>query len=261
MGNLCDSRLVPTDLPDAENLQFFLKLGVKWLEIATAQLQERTAVGLSLKHPSPLSWRDYFTVFKSIKEDVIKTNESLEKKSWHPACMGYAMKTHSSQEDDIHITQNDDKQHQDIDDDFTNDDASEDSSSTHSSTHPSHSVPNHHSPKNMNSQFTNPIFFGYSTELESVHRERIQAHVNAAKEREKRALGKAMQARSAVVDSLEKKSEQQHNLREKKIEELKQKFEREQKKRDDKYNASVGQLSGDVLRVIQVNFLFYLFSS
>lgn len=261
MGNICDSRQVPKELPEEKEVKFFLQLGVRWVEVATAQLHEKAQLAFSLREASKLNWKDYFSTFKSINDAVSKSNAELERKYWHPACGKYLM-THEAAplEQQQPRTSRPEKG---LDDDFTNDEASEDSISTRDSQDiaaiPSSSrKPMRRYPAGCNPETTSPIFFGYSSELESAHKEKLQGIEAAAKERERRALTKAMKARSAVVDAMEKRTQQQEAFRVKKIDDLSANYLKEKKKRDDEHNEGVGQLAGDVLRLVRVGHIIPL---
>eukprot|EP00981_Chlorochromonas_danica_P003354 scaffold644_cov168-Ochromonas_danica.AAC.46 len=261
MGNAYSYSQISQDLPDAHNYKFFTNLNIRWLEKAVVDLRSKGRI--TLKEVSVLCWKDYFTTFKKIKDYVVNINVELERKYWHPACRGYSMTHAILDEGSAGDTETDNGENEDeIDADFTNDEASESSELSSQLSH-AEEKGKKKSPKrksaatpssnnsNFNAQINNPIFFGYSNQLEADMLVKSKAMTKAVRDREQRALNNAMKARATIVDAFEKKALQQHAYRMKKMNELRNSYENAKKKREEEYKEGLGQLQGELLRLIK----------
>ncbi|RYG65614.1 hypothetical protein EON64_11540 [archaeon] len=258
MGNSVDSKFIPKELPQAEDLSFFLGLTIQWLDTMVSQLHAKTSLQLSLKQVNKLSWRSYFGVFKTLRASVTKATQAYERANFHPAIQGYHMQRAEAVAEEAEAAVSEARGL--IDDDFTNDEASDassegeqsDISGEQGSFGPSSTIVRRHPPRQLDAQYISPIFFGYSLQRSADHASQAASAEQLATEREQRALGKAIQARSVLVDALEKKAQQQHGARQRRIEELTQAYEEARRKREEEFLRSVGQLGGDILRLVKV---------
>eukprot|EP01031_Cornospumella_fuschlensis_P038467 gene38467-46754_t len=223
MGNSVDSKFLPQQ--EHQELAFFQSLSAPWLDFIVAQLHSKTGLQPSLKRVNLLRWKDYFGVFKTLRSSVTQQNETLQRAHYHPAAHGYHMQRTEVVAEEAEAAVNEVKRL--IDDDFTNDeasDASSESSETPSDSQgnlgPSASVVRNRPPRHLDTQYVSPIFFGYSVQRSAAQASQAATAEQQAAEREQRALGKAIQARSVLVDALEKKAQQQHGARQRRLDEL-----------------------------------------
>jgi hypothetical protein len=229
--------------PGAE-VAFFQAMNIRWLNVFIIKIRDTKKTGFSLNNASEaLRWSDYFRIFVDIKDSMVTELTTKERSVWHPATKGFAMikvDPDKAEEDDDKSTTISDKGS--IADDFTEDDpsvADDDNleNDVRTGDEPrvakqTVAVQSDKRPRNWSPEYTNPIYFGYTTET-VVERDKALANEKAElKARENRAIDRARATRSVAIDALEKSTTAQAAARLDKIEKLEAKYEANKKKRE-----------------------------
>ena len=94
MGN----RLAVIEIEDCEIPSFlktfFTRLNLKWVEYFSSKIKEQLLLGFQLNSSDTrLAWKDFFSIFAEIRNLSEKEELSNVRLSWHPATLGYAMKS------------------------------------------------------------------------------------------------------------------------------------------------------------------------
>lgn len=208
-----------------------------------------------------LSWREYFTVLLLVQEELESDKDKYARKNWSPVCNGYAMvKKQGTQVVEESNTAKE-AEKSDISDAHTDDEESE-----------LYSEENNHSERlELNPQIWSneqedsiihhnyhPIFLGYSTESLEQRESWLQDEKNKVQEREDRAMERAISARSAALNQMEDQFRNQKQNREKKIEQIKNDYEKEQIKRRLEYEKSTKDLDVTLVGSIKVSWALLL---
>jgi hypothetical protein len=256
------------DKPDAcegpgDDVIFFQNLNIKWMTLVVSRLREVKDTDFNLRNKDEkIKWNNYFKIFSDIKDKMIIDTQIQKKNVWHTATLGYSMgpqEVVDEESDEEEIDPNTPKL---PDDDYTDDDPSElsesdedseedeemkngsdiersdksngDGGKRKQSERPRSAVISKKVQAKWNSAHISPIFFGYNT-VKQITIDTQKAEEKATlKLRENRAIGKAKEARSAVIDASERTMRLQEANRLKKIGELDEKYKaaREKTERD-----------------------------
>ncbi len=236
-----------------ESVVFFQSLTVKWLSVIATRIREIKQSEISLQKPDErLKWNEYFKIFSDIKDKMVADKLAQTRNVWHPATLGYSMGPENAVEEAEEVMEV--KSAQLPDDDYTDDDPSEvsdneeDEEKSNASVSPddpqiSKSAKSATSAKsqalesikssdkqlppvnpNWNSSLINPIYFGYNN-VKTVVVDAKQAEDKATlKVRENRAISKAKDSRSVIIDALEKNMLGQAANRRKKMDAVQAKY-------------------------------------
>jgi hypothetical protein len=205
-----------------ESFKFFQSIQLGEIKKFFADIRKDLISDFSIDHRlDSLLWKDYFHLFEEIENNSLTEKEKRSKLSWHISTLGYDMVRDGT-------TINVEEEGQDIDkedlpDDYTDDDASEENENEdflgqgdgEAIDHSLKSNDDEHSldsetkakkalPREWDSAFTNPIFFGYTLQ-KSAERENEEIlekanEINA----ELRAVEKAKESRTRTLRQLEK---------------------------------------------------------
>jgi hypothetical protein len=182
-----------------------------------------------------LTWKEYFSVLLAAQEELASDRDKYSQKHWSPVCHGYAMSKKHIDTDDQDDDQHSASEHDNLDDSHTDDDESETYSEDNNDVM---DIPNNEAEQTMSiperhskNQQIHPIFIGYSTEYLHERDVRLQSERNKFLEREERAMERAITARSSALNQMEEQFRMQNQNREKKIEQIKTDYQKEQMKR------------------------------
>lgn len=264
MGNTIGSDAVRDPEGPGKDVAFFQAMNVRWLNVFITKIKDTKKSEFSLaNNEETLKWSDYFRIFIDIKDSMGSESTNKERSNWHPATAGYAMTKRSPQEEGS----DDSGEYTPVKsgkvpaDDYTDDDPSEigqeefdgddgddqsaewrpdspDSGDPSSRRQPSQRPASARSrdaprlPRHMDAQFTNPMFFGYTTETVLDQEKVIAAERALLRNRENRAIERARATRSVAIDALERTTQGQANLRLDKIKKLEEKYETARAKRE-----------------------------
>lgn len=216
-----------------------------------------------------LKWSDYFRIFVEIKDNMTLEAVSKQRSVWHPATLGYAM-TRTNPADDADVISMEDNSLADAQappDDFTDDDPSvidddgDDGNGNGRSPVRGRSAANvnihqkmpvESKPRGWDSQYTNPIYFGYSTQSVTDLEKQIITEKAELKARENRAIERARATRSVAIDALERSTTMQAKARLEKIEKLEAKYEVNKKKREVEFERNERELLAPAFAIYEV---------
>jgi len=264
---------------------FFQAMNVRWLNVFITKIKDTKKSEFSLANTEEtLKWSDYFRIFIDIKDSMGSESTFKERSNWHPATVGYAMTKRSPQAEGS----DDSGEYTPVKsgkmpaDDYTDDDPSEigqeefdgddgddqsagwrpdspDSGEPSSRKQPPQRPASGRSrdapklPRHMDSHFTNPMFFGYSTETVQDQEKVIAAERAHLRNRESRAIERARATRSVAIDALERTTQGQANLRLDKIKKLEEKYEAARAKREVELERNERELLDSAFAIYEVN--------
>lgn len=246
-------------------------MNIRWLNVFIAKIRNTRRADFTFTlHESKesLKWSDYFRIFIEIKDNMVSELGTKERSAWHPATKGFSMLKMSpadqqfdQEEDDLSATGS---EKESVADDYTEDDPSvaedddnldEDINGGTTIKFKRKPVPVKvvRKPKAWDSQYTNPIYFGYTTETVKEHDEKVAEEKAQLKARENRAIDRARASRSVAIDALEKTTTAQASARQDKIDKLEAKYTTNKKKREVDLERSERELLAAAFAIYEVH--------
>lgn len=283
MGNTIGSEAARDPEGPGKDVAFFQAMNVRWLNVFITKIKDTKKSEFSLANSNEtLKWSDYFRIFIDIKDSMGSESVTKERSNWHPASVGYAMTKRPQAADcsDHSGEYTPEKSGKVPSDDYTDDDPSEigqedfdgdegddqsaewrpDSPDSPSSRKQSNQRPVSAKsrdapklPRNMDARYTNPMFFGYSTETVQDQEKVIAAERALLKSRENRAIERARATRSVAIDALERTTQGQANLRLDKIKKLEEKYETARAKREVELERNERELLDSAFAIYEVS--------
>ncbi len=240
------------------NYDFFQKLDLAATQKIIARWNDGNG---KVDGSNRLVWKKFFSTLIEIQEELESDREKYCRKHWSPVCSGYAMVRQSDDgviENGQPTTNLDEKT---VDDAHTDDDESETNSSPDDNEGSIKDGDQESQAVSGTTQRTlhqHPIFMGYSLETLVQRNLRLQSEKNKIQEREERAMERAISARSTALNQMEEQFRTQKQNRDKKIEQIKADYEREQAKRKSEYEKSAKDLDATLAGSIKVGLRSFL---
>ncbi len=239
------------------NYDFFQKLDLAATQKIIARWHDGNG---KVDGSSRLVWKKFFSTLIEIQEELESDREKYCRKHWSPVCNGYAMVRQSDgiiengHPATIIEEKTADDAHTDDDESETNSNPDDNEGSIKHGDQESQAF----SGLTQRTVHQHPIFMGYSFETLVQRKLRLQSEKNKIQEREERAMERAISARSTALNQMEEQFRTQKQNRDKKIEQIKADYEREQAKRKSEYEKSTKDLDATLAGSIKVSLSIFL---
>lgn len=236
------------------SVKFFQALRLKEIKYFFNRMQENMLSDFDINRAEEvLRWREFFSHFSEIREKIEVDKERQKRANWHPSCAGFEMKR---TEKDPYLLEDGDEV--DVPDDFTDDDLSDDEEREYDENgepidpRTKFGKKKKEIPRMLDSQFNNPIFFGY-TMLKTAEVEKRKAlEKEEMQQAEKKAVENAKASRTANLDTFEAAMTSQREMRLKKINDLEERYEAARKKREEDYDSNEKYLTPAAFKLYKV---------
>ena len=289
MGNSIKSEVQFDPEGPGDNVTFFQNMNIRWLNVFINRIKDAKKGEFAIQNANEtLKWSDYFRIFTEIKDNMVSEVVVKERKIWHPATIGYAMTKKTAeallQEANEVVEPGPISNIVLPPDDYTDDDPSEfggegvedvvnvggghsllriQGSETNvgkKKLKGSDEVPPKSKPKGWDSNYTNPIYFGYTLQSVGDRDKEISKEKSDLKARENRALERARTTRSVAIDALEKSCLAQGKARADKINKLEEKYLANKKKKDEELARNKRELLDMAFNIYEVSYVGLIYS-